>query len=196
MGWKTGVAALAFMGLSAAEAEACTCIAPDVTYSWRTNDHAMLGKAVSVQRAGAYLIYDFVVQATAKSCMSPGTRIQVATPSSSAACGDTLPLRRSLLLFGDTRVIRGQRMVFTSSCSGNMPAVDVTRDEQAYLLSRELTCSGVTQCADGSAPLSCFVQPCATSTCSDPTAICEDNYCGGCNAEWYTPADFEASCTP
>jgi hypothetical protein len=39
-----------------------------------------------------------------------------------------------------------------------------------------------TSCADGSAPVQCFVDPCATARCGDGLK-CASNYCGGCTAE-------------
>lgn len=193
--FATGALVLAGLWAWGSEAAACTCIDPDIAYSWRTNDHAFVGRARSVRRAGAYLLYDVVVVATAKSCVAPGTRVSVATPASSAACGAWMPLHKAMVIFGDTRWIAGRRAVFTSSCSGNLLTSDLTAEEEDFLLSRELSCDGAVTCADGTPPVSCFAQPCASSTCGEPGAVCEDNYCGGCNAEWYTPDDFMA-CTP
>ncbi|XP_062609247.1 deleted in malignant brain tumors 1 protein-like [Saccostrea cucullata] len=44
---------------------------------------------------------------------------------------------------------------------------------------------GVELCPDGQSFVNCFVAPCDVSTCpAFPTAICKDDYCGGCNAVW------------
>jgi len=34
--------------------------------------------------------------------------------------------------------------------------------------------------------VNCFAQPCGVTTCDAyPEAVCEDDYCGGCNARFY-----------
>ncbi len=57
-----------------------------------------------------------------------------------------------------------------------------------YLNGKKLTedeCSG-TRCEDGSRPWACFVAPCSVTKCDAyPNAQCVDNYCGGCNADFY-----------
>jgi hypothetical protein len=43
-----------------------------------------------------------------------------------------------------------------------------------------------TACPDGTQPVSCFSDPCSSSTCpAKPRAQCKANYCGGCNAVWF-----------
>ncbi|GAU97063.1 hypothetical protein RvY_08422 [Ramazzottius varieornatus] len=41
-------------------------------------------------------------------------------------------------------------------------------------------------CRDGKPIVNCFVQPCLGKTCSNyPNAVCQDDYCGGCNARFF-----------
>ncbi len=41
-------------------------------------------------------------------------------------------------------------------------------------------------CEEGVPLVDCFVSPCQFSLCpAYPEAVCEDDYCGGCNARWY-----------
>ncbi len=50
-------------------------------------------------------------------------------------------------------------------------------------------------CDDGSALVLCFTNPCDVSRCpSFPDAVCQANYCGGCNA-WYFNGTDRANVT-
>lgn len=192
----TSLTALFLSTLPLQEAQACSCPFLDVVQSYRTHDHAFVGTVTGSRREGSFRLYDVVVRASAKSCVAPGTVVTVSTPLNEAACGVLLPKNQTLVLFGDTKFIRGRPTAFTSLCSGNMLLGDLTADDRAFLGSRELTCDGVSTCADGTAPVSCVVDPCDTSAaCNEPDAVCESNYCGGCVPEWYTPWDA-ATCTP
>eukprot|EP00035_Acanthoeca_spectabilis_P009358 m.166034 g.166034 ORF g.166034 m.166034 type:complete len:825 (-) comp14698_c0_seq2:123-2597(-) len=44
-------------------------------------------------------------------------------------------------------------------------------------------------CAPGTPPVLCIARPCDVSPCplAPRGSTCVDNYCGGCNAEWYAP---------
>ena len=44
----------------------------------------------------------------------------------------------------------------------------------------------VTGCPPNTLVAKCLVNPCDVSTCTAyPSAICEANYCGGCNSNYY-----------
>ncbi|KAH9518774.1 hypothetical protein Btru_006219 [Bulinus truncatus] len=50
--------------------------------------------------------------------------------------------------------------------------------------------AGVSHVSQGAAICSnivnCFVAPCRFAVqCSVPGSVCQDDYCGGCNARWY-----------
>lgn len=53
--------------------------------------------------------------------------------------------------------------------------------------------SAATQCSP-SDMVNCFVDPCTETRCpAYPTATCRPNYCGGCNAEFYTSDGTEVT---
>ncbi|OWA49937.1 hypothetical protein BV898_14471 [Hypsibius exemplaris] len=46
--------------------------------------------------------------------------------------------------------------------------------------------AAINDCPPGVPTANCFVAPCQVTTCpGHPYATCRDNYCGGCNAEFY-----------
>ena len=52
------------------------------------------------------------------------------------------------------------------------------------------------ECPDGSEPVNCFVAPCDVSSCpAYPDATCIDNYCGGCNAEYFDEYGERVHCS-
>ena len=54
-------------------------------------------------------------------------------------------------------------------------------DQQIYLIKK--TFAGRSGCPLGVPMVYCFVSPCSVNTCpAYPSATCEDDYCGGCNA--------------
>ncbi len=73
-----------------------------------------------------------------------------------------------------------------SLCRFITPLKRLDKDKKEFLNSRKLFCTGHSQCADGTSQVACKVAPCDVSKPPCPEAIkCVDNYCGGCNAEWF-----------
>jgi eight-cysteine-cluster-containing protein len=62
---------------------------------------------------------------------------------------------------------------------------ELTNRDQAFLAGREVCCGGECCCANGEQPVQCFAQPCSVAPACEEAAVCVDNYCGGCNAEFY-----------
>ncbi|XP_071823083.1 uncharacterized protein [Apostichopus japonicus] len=66
------------------------------------------------------------------------------------------------------------------------------RDPNIRLLYRRLCDDGT--CPDGTGPVTtCFDRPCGVgrSPCTSyPDAVCVDNYCGGCNTDWYLDGEL------
>lgn len=63
----------------------------------------------------------------------------------------------------------------------------MTKMDREFLGSRTVCCSGKCSCASGKRMVNCFRQPCHASEkgpCKEAVR-CEDNYCGGCRAEWF-----------
>lgn len=73
----------------------------------------------------------------------------------------------------------------------------LTKAEITFLNTREVCCvRGVCKCADGSRPVACKRPPCEyiRPPCPEATS-CNDNFCGGCGAEWFD-ADGAPVCLP
>lgn len=186
--------ALMFALLAAPTAEACSCLQPDIASSYRANDHAFLGKVLSAQNHGAYRIYEVRVVRDLKTCMTRGTRVQIATNRSTAACRASLQVGERYALFAHEQLINGVPRLATNSCTANTLIGDVAAEDIDWLLNRDVTCDGVTTCNDGTAPYACLVAPCSVAA-SCPTGTCEDNYCGGCNAEYFDANGYQ-QCLP
>jgi hypothetical protein len=167
------------------DALACSCLPPDVTWSYNNHDHAIFGRVQSVQTRAGYRIYDVLIRKTLKSCLTEGTVVQVATPGSSAACGAYLQVNSSYVLFASDSVIRGATRLLTTSCSGNIEVGQLTADERDFLMSREVCCGGSCECTDGTQPYNCLVDPCTVTPMCSAADTCVANYCGGCVAEQY-----------
>ena len=190
------VAAALVAGLLApsVDALACSCLQPDVIYSYRNYDHTVVARAVSMQRAGQWDVWTFRLVKDLKECARPGATFRVATSSSSAACGTSFTPGATYLLFASDTNIAGQPRWTTNSCAGNTEVSQVSRADMAYLMDRPLFCGGQASCVDGTQPLNCLVDPCSVAAgCAGGT--CESNYCGGCTAEWYDPMGY-GMCMP
>ncbi|CAF2447340.1 unnamed protein product [Rotaria sp. Silwood2] len=56
-------------------------------------------------------------------------------------------------------------------------------------------CDNVSPCPPDQPEVQCFRNPCQGATCSAyPNATCIPNYCGGCNAEWFTTDGEQVQC--
>lgn len=176
------------------QADACTCVRPDITFSYRNNDHAVVARAVSVQAAGNYNVWTFRLIKDVKECSRPGASFRVATPSNPAGCGTSFTPGHTYLLFADDTNIGGQRRWTTTACAGNMELTQMTPDDVDYIMHRPLFCGGQATCVDGTQPVNCFADPCSVgAACAGAT--CESNYCGGCTAEWYDASGY-GMCRP
>ena len=52
-----------------------------------------------------------------------------------------------------------------------------------------------TGCPEGVEEFVCLTAPCTVNTCTaHPDATCRDNYCGGCNAEFYDANGNQVNC--
>ena len=72
-------------------------------------------------------------------------------------------------------ILKGQEV--TDQCHGEVYPIPIVR----FVIS--MTSTG---CADGSLPVNCLIDPCQVNSCLlFPTATCEADYCGGCNARFY-----------
>lgn len=107
-----------------------------------------------------------------KGCPRKLERISVFGPATS--CSTTLTLGEPVLLF-----LSADR--FAGPCDYTLPVSALTPGDVAFL-NRRTGCGG--RCAADN-QVDCFVAPCTVSRPCDASGRCEDNYCGGCHAEWY-----------
>jgi hypothetical protein len=123
-----------------------------------------------------------------KGCLDSGQTVMIETASNSAACGMSLQVGQEYLLHGARRgTLLGMPRLRVGLCDANGPWRSLSAEHRAFLDSRYVCCGKECGCADGSQPVNCLVDPCQVSSCDVEGAVCEANYCGGCNAEWYDP---------
>ena len=172
----------------APQAEACSCMPPDLVRGYRTSSDVVAATVLFGWEWGSSRYYLARVRHVFKGCYDKGRLLIARTPSSSAACGIELRRRTTYLLTGDvSRRGAGRRFLSINLCGFNVPWGSLTEGQKDFLFGRFFCCGDDCGCADGSRPVQCFVDPCEVSDC--PEGACEANYCGGCFAEWYTEGD-------
>ncbi|MED5465824.1 MAG: EGF domain-containing protein [Myxococcota bacterium] len=76
---------------------------------------------------------------------------------------------------------------YTSACVANAEGVNVAKEGKC-----DTDPGG---CPGGAPPFSCLRDPCDLAECkSHPNAVCEANYCGGCNAVFYDSSGEVVTC--
>jgi hypothetical protein len=171
--------------LSATTALACSCMPPDVTFSYNNYDQSFVGRVLGTSTRGSYRVYEIAVRRPIKGCATSGDVLRVATPRSSATCGTTLQVGETYVLFANESTIGGQTRLVTNMCANNIPVQQLTQEEREFLMDREVCCNGSCECADGSPLTPCFADPCTVTQPCREADTCAPNYCGGCVAEFY-----------
>jgi hypothetical protein len=78
-------------------------------------------------------------------------------------------------------------------CQGIARYSDVTAADRKFLETRQACCNDQCKCSPKYPEVKCFVRPCKSAKPPCKKAVkCLDNYCGGCNAEWFTTEDTPA----
>jgi eight-cysteine-cluster-containing protein len=186
------------IGTWAAPAAACKCAQPGVERSYAVADDVLQVLVLNTLPAptGLRRYLALTTSDAFKGCIARRSLVVVQTNSESSACGATFPLGSHQLLFTSSLGRRfGLPVLSTGTCNGNREWSEVTKEELAFLGSRDNCCGESCQCVN-SEPVQCLIDPCQVSECSDPDATCKANYCGGCNAEWFTPEGMPATCEP
>jgi len=185
--WAALICAASATLLAPARAEACSCAPVTVESAWHNSTDTFSGQILGAKVKGLTVTYKVAVQSVFGGCLMSGDTVLVETATDSAACGIKLIVGQKYLLTADQTA--GGNLAI-SLCGFNRPMSQLTVAEKDFLESRQVFCpdTGATTCADGSQPVACLIDPCTTATCSDPTAVCEANYCGGCNAEFFDPS--------
>jgi hypothetical protein len=179
-------------------ADACKCAVRPISIQYYNPSVTQVVRAVVLSEWPAVVTdpasqkyYQIAVKQVFKGC-AKSRSLWISTASSSAACGAYVSVGSEYLL-----LLSGSGyQLATNSCLGNSLFKDVSDSDRAFLNSRSLCCGGQCKCADGTQLVQCFRQPCSppeTAPCAEAVK-CEDNYCGGCRAEWFDSAGAPA-CT-
>jgi eight-cysteine-cluster-containing protein len=172
-------------------AEACSCLSATVESShFNSSDAATLTPLVG-HRIGNERWYVAQVAKPYKGCIDAGDLVLLVTPSSSASCGARLELGVEYLIHGDRRgSLFGLPRLAFNACDYNLPVVELSDHDRAFLAGRQVCCGDECSCADGSEPVQCFADPCEAAAACSEAVTCEANYCGGCNAEFYDASGY------
>jgi len=167
------------------DAAACSCFQTTVQSSYKLADSVFVARVHFAAQVGNTQWYAVRLRSTFKGCAKAGQWVYVKTNVSSAACGVTLKKGQYYLLNAkDQPSAWGVSVVSINSCLQNKQVSSLSTADRKWLMGRGVCCDGKCACADGTQPVQCFVSPCTVNTC--PAGECVDNYCGGCNAEFYT----------
>jgi eight-cysteine-cluster-containing protein len=178
---------LALPLLAARPAQACSCLPPTVESSYNRSSDVIEARVLLSVPVGNERWSVARVSATYKGCLQPSELVLLTTSSSSASCGVSLQTGVKYLINGsDDGGAIGLHRLSIGLCDYNLPAADLTDHDRAFLDGREVCCGDECSCANGEQPVQCFAQPCSVApACDVEGAVCVDNYCGGCNAEFY-----------
>lgn len=184
--------------LGSFEAQACSCLPPDIAQSYNSSDEVIEARIATKFRSRGRRnrrmharmhsrgerIYYARVQATYKGCRKPGSLVRISTAKSGAQCGVTgLEPGKTYLLHGDS-ISRGRLRI--GACDYNTEVSNLTQEDRDFLDTRYTCCGTGCECVN-SVEVACFVDPCEGATACDEAVECVSNYCGGCRAEFYDP---------
>jgi hypothetical protein len=169
-------------------AYACSCLPPDLERSYHSADRVVHVRISNIAyRTTSYVVYEAVlVEDAFKGCLDAKARIYIRTARSSATCGITLSAGQEYLIHGrDVASLSRIPTIHAVLCDANRVWSQLSKSDLAFLHSRYNCCGDSCACSDGSQPVNCLIDPCEVSSCDVKGAVCEANYCGGCNAEWH-----------
>ncbi len=175
--------------LAARPAQACSCLQPTVESSYNNSSDVVEARILLSLPVGNERWMVASVRSTYKGCLGENELVLLTTPASSASCGVNLQTGRVYLVNGRSDgAALGIARLNIGLCDYNLPVAELTDQDRAFLDGRQVCCGDECSCASGELPVQCFVQPCSVApVCDVEGAVCVDNYCGGCNAEFYDP---------
>lgn len=173
--------------LAARPAQACSCLQPTVESSYNNSSDVVEARVLLSLPVGSERWMVAKVRATYKGCLDEGELVLLTTPASGASCGVNLPSGGLFLVNGRSDgALAGVERLSVNLCDYNLPVAELTAHDRAFLDGRQVCCGDECSCANGELPAQCFAQPCSVApACDVEGAVCVDNYCGGCNAEFY-----------
>ncbi len=177
--------------LASERGEACSCLPPSVESSYGQSTDVVLARVLTGFNVGAERWYLASVEQAYKGCLGGSSLVILTTARDGAACGVALEAGESYLLNGlDDASFLGIPRLGIGLCGYNVLARDLTEHDREFLRGRTVCCGDECQCADGSAPVACFVDPCSVAPACSEAVECVANYCGGCNAEFYDASGY------
>lgn len=187
--WSGGAVLAASSALAALQpraAGACSCLPSSVESSYGASSDVITAVPLLGYCTATEQRYLAQVTAAFKGCVGAGEVVILSTPGSSAACGAELELGVEYLINAAAAgAFLGVPRLSFSLCGYNLPTAELSTQDEAFLAGRNVCCGDECRCADGTAPVLCFADPCDVTPACDAAARCEANYCGGCNAEFY-----------
>ncbi|MET0391301.1 MAG: hypothetical protein ABW321_35335 [Polyangiales bacterium] len=188
-GWLAATAwvVLAAAWLVPADAAACSCLPSFEEDLYEASDHVIKARPLASFRGPRdqrwYLA--IVTGRAYKGCLFKHAFVWIQTTNEEEGCGVRLDADTEYLIHGHAmgRAF-GLHVLETGLCDDNRPVPELSEATRRFLDTRQTCCGGECECV-GSEPVDCLVDPCQTSVCSEPEAVCQANYCGGCHAEWY-----------
>ncbi|MEE3329137.1 MAG: hypothetical protein VX252_17515 [Myxococcota bacterium] len=175
------------------EADACSCLPPDLARSYHANDEVVEVKVLRHRSRGGPRgkrhrrgardwVYSARVKEVYKGCRRSGSIVKIVTPRSGAQCGVTwLKPGKTYLLSGES-VSRGRLRI--AACDYNVEVSGLSDEDRAFLDTRYNCCGGSCECVN-SDPVSCFADPCSVAAPCEEAVECVSQYCGECRAEFY-----------
>jgi len=144
-----------------------------------------------IEKTDREITYDVLVLQVfkGKNYATAGHNLKVVTASVPEACGQILDVPQTYLLTGS---MVDDNTVQIHSCGYNVPFTRISAADEKFL--DNLYDTNTNECATGMFE-DCFVEPCSVSTCNVNGAVCENNYCNGCNAYWWSN-DWTLVCLP
>ena len=176
------------------DAFACKCIQSSVAKAYNDVDAVYAGTIVFKITIAAEVWHIVRVRGVFGGCAKKNDWVIVKTNSGSAACGVDMDEGKTYLLFGDEIPSMWTVSVHSvNSCDPNQKVSSLSASERSWLMARTVCCEKDCACVAGQPTVSCFANPCDFADC--PSGTCQANYCGGCNAEFYSETG-ELVCAP
>jgi hypothetical protein len=180
------VATIALWLWAETTAQACSCVVPDYNRDYQSSDHVVRVRAIASLPAarGQRTYLALTVGRAFKGCLHEHSLVFVSTRSDGAACGYLLDPGKDYLLYGaEIGNVLGAPVLSINLCGSNSLWSELPDDHDAYLHGRYIQCGEEAGCYQDDG-VQCLVDPCDVSRCNVEGAVCNANYCGGCNAEW------------
>ena len=146
---KLSLAALGLFTTAQGIAYACSCMEPSISASFDTSSDVVIVSIEGRRRRAGNLYYSAKVRRTIKGCTETEERLILATPASSAACGETsLVPGRNYLIFGtEDGTIRDRAVLDINLCDYNTALREVTPSDWRFIRANREECAPGPDCS-------------------------------------------------